>query len=428
MSKLHAPTVGDYIERNRERLVECFVEKAAEQKSARGLSRYEIIDTLPEFLSTLVASSRVGRRRHRERTKSRLEETHMSLRLRQGYSQEEVTSEYALLGRLIAELWERRPVEEQPHAPDVQLLFDELGEAMERVAALFTGYTAEDRQREKRILRRLDALAPDTLRHDGRLADRLRPPVELIQEAVGGDGAELLLVAEGGQHLELAVATGADVEWTTREPVPLENDSFPAALSRSEEPLVELPEPSSALGFPTRMGMRLWPYGKLIGVLRIAFRRAQPIEPQTRRLFETLVEYFSGILDRALLFESVRTAEEARRRMETRYRLATQAVSEVVRDWDLQTDVVEWSAGRETLFGYTAEELGPTSADGTNASTPMTGTRSSSPSTPSSTRTPEKDGRRSIDSATAMATTSGSSTAGSCSETRAGRWCGSWGR
>jgi PAS domain S-box-containing protein len=43
--------------------------------------------------------------------------------------------------------------------------------------------------------------------------------------------------------------------------------------------------------------------------------------------------------------------EEALRRSETRYRLATEATTGAIWDWDLPTDHLEWSAGVQSLFG-----------------------------------------------------------------------------
>ncbi len=344
MPEPHAHTVGDYIERAREVLIDRFVETAGTLESARGLHRYELIDTFPEYLSTLVAISRLGRRAEPEATRSRLEKTHMSLRLRQGYTQEEVTTEYVIMGRLISELWEGVPSDEKPPGQDVQLLFDELGAAMDHVVAVFTGYTAEDRQREKRLLRRLDGLAPTTLHRGGGLGERLGPLVDVIQDALGADGAELYLVDENRRHLAFAAATGLCSPPPQLGFVPLESDAFVATTARSELPLIRVREAPSSRGFRTRMGLRLWPRGALLGVIFLAFRDAKPIEPQSQRLFETLVEYLSGILDRGLLFEQVRVAEE-------RLRMALKAASLGTWDLDSNTGHLGWDERCKELFG-----------------------------------------------------------------------------
>jgi len=47
-----------------------------------------------------------------------------------------------------------------------------------------------------------------------------------------------------------------------------------------------------------------------------------------------------------------RAAEDALRESEARFRAATQALAEVIRDWDLATDTVWWSEGLTELFGH----------------------------------------------------------------------------
>ena len=108
------PTVADFIERNREQLIERYVEGVNQLESARGTTGHERMDTFPEYLSTLTAISRQGHRGDPVKTKNRLEETHVSQRLRLGFNQEEVTSEYVLIGRIISELWEDLPPRSSP--------------------------------------------------------------------------------------------------------------------------------------------------------------------------------------------------------------------------------------------------------------------------------------------------------------------------
>src|SRR3712207_5986668 len=107
-------TVAEFIERNREQLIERYTAEVGKLEAARGLTLYERTDTFPEYLSTLAAISRQGHRGDPVKTKKRLEETHISLRVRVGFNQEEVTGEYVLMGRLISSLWENLPLEQQP--------------------------------------------------------------------------------------------------------------------------------------------------------------------------------------------------------------------------------------------------------------------------------------------------------------------------
>ena len=155
--------ISDFIESNLAALVRRFVEETRSRESSQGLKASEIITTLPEYLRAVALICRHGPSLERLEARKRLEEAHINLRLRVGATQEDATDEYTLLGRLIPRLWDDVRPEDRPAASDLQCLFHQLEEAMDHVVVLFSGYSMEDRQREKRFLRQLDALAPQTL-------------------------------------------------------------------------------------------------------------------------------------------------------------------------------------------------------------------------------------------------------------------------
>ncbi|OJT27404.1 hypothetical protein BO221_05375 [Archangium sp. Cb G35] len=363
-------TVAEFIERNRQQLIERYIRELSQWESARGFGPNELTDSFPEFLSALAAISRQGRRDDPAKTRSRLEGTHISQRVRLGFNQEEVTDEYVLMGRLISGLWEGLPLEQQPTLEDTRLLFEELQGAMDQVIVTFSGYSLEDRQREKRFLNRLNALASEVMgdgEHFIPLHERLGALVEVVREAMRAQGAALLLMAADGRTLLPTMFTG---QWNARTetgPVPLDGSSFVARLAASEEPL-ELPDAAGAghevsegvrlSGLHSLLGARLWPHGKLLGVLYLGVAEIRPFEPQARRYLETLVEYLSGIIQKALLLQQLRQANERLARSETFHRLATAAISDAIWEWNLQTDTVTWSGGVEKLFGHTREQLG----------------------------------------------------------------------
>ncbi|MFP2907036.1 PAS domain-containing protein [Pyxidicoccus sp. 3LFB2] len=362
------PSIADLIQSHRELLVRRFLEEAGKLESARGLKPTEIINTLPEYLATLSAISRQGHREDTTAAKRRLEDMHVASRLRLGYNQDEVTSEYVLMGRLIAALWEELPPDAQPSPDDSQQLFRELDDAMDYAVAVFTGYSVEDRQREKRTLRRLESLAPKALRRDEPLADHLLPMVRLIQEAVEADGAELFLVGAPGRLRRVTASGHCEVQAGQGLEVSLEGDSFLARVARSEEPLVlagtpeaMAPERDGLCGsrLLTLMGLRLWPHGELMGVIYVGVARARPFQPQAKRYLETLVEYLSGILDRAFLFGQIQEAHARLGASEERYRLASRAITDAIWDWDLRTDALMWNEGAQLLFGFPVEEVTP---------------------------------------------------------------------
>jgi PAS domain S-box-containing protein len=361
--------VADLIEHHREQLLSRFIEEAGRQGSARGLSRYEILDTLPEYLEALHLLCREGDREATVSKKLRLEETHISHRLRVGYNQEEATAEYLLLGRLISELWEALPPGEQPSPEDKQHLFAVLQGAMDHVVALFTGYTVEDRQAEKRTLRRLDALALELFTEglSGPLfSERLTPLLSLVQEGLGADAAVLLVADATGERLVPAATTGLWSAGSWREPVALDSGAFVAKVAASDEP-VYLPDATDArvLVDGTRhpgdvhslLGLRMWPYGRLLGVCCIGQRRTRAFEPRARRYFEVLVEHLAGILEKALSPRPAarQVAGECPSRKalldEERLRLAVESTGLGTWDYDPRTDVARWDERSKALFG-----------------------------------------------------------------------------
>ncbi len=52
-------------------------------------------------------------------------------------------------------------------------------------------------------------------------------------------------------------------------------------------------------------------------------------------------------------------ALQALKASETRYRLVSRATNEAIWDWDLISNQVEWNEGVRTLFGYSADQVGP---------------------------------------------------------------------
>ncbi|MGE6760307.1 PAS domain-containing protein [Corallococcus interemptor] len=359
--------VADFIEANLDVLVRRFAEAARGLESTQGLKPSEVISTLPEYLHVVAAICRHGVTPERLETRQRLEEAHINLRLRVGATQEDATDEYTLLGRLIPQLWEDARPERKPSASGLHCLFQQLEEAMDHVVVLFSGYSLEDRQREKRFLRQLDALAPRALTPGADLQGRVKPLVELITRAMEATGAELFLVDAGGRRM-VPVAHTAYLAPPPGRSVDAQGPSFLGRVARSEEPLVLTQargledferDGLEAGGWSTLLGLRLWPHGDLMGVLCVGFAEARPVPPQTKHFLETLVEYLSGILDRALLMGQLHEVNARLEASETRYRLASQAAADTVWDWNLRTREVAWSGETRRLLGFAPEEMGP---------------------------------------------------------------------
>ncbi|WNG46572.1 PAS domain-containing protein [Archangium minus] len=129
-------SIADLIEQHRAFLLQRYLEEASRLPSARDVRPQDVLDNLPEYLDTLIALSR-GQHKDPDPIRRRMEETHLGLRLRLGYTREDVTAEFILLGQLLSQLWESLPPDQQPTPEDTQRLFDELQAAMEHTAYLF---------------------------------------------------------------------------------------------------------------------------------------------------------------------------------------------------------------------------------------------------------------------------------------------------
>jgi PAS domain S-box-containing protein len=376
------PRVADHIEQHRDALLARYAERAAQLPSAQGLRPHEVLDSAPEYLSALAALSREGPGGEAAHTHARLVETHLGIRLRQGYSQADAVREYVLLGELVTALWEGLPRAEQPPHEDTQRLLEALQGAMDAAVALFSGETHEERQRERRLLRRLEALAAAMQGAGPSPAvpgpHPLEPLLEVVREGMGADGCALFLQEEdagaagaaggtggaGGAGaagaLVLVASVGAGQEapggYRTRAGAP----SFIGQVA-AVDGAVLLPDAAHAPlevragvregGVGALLGTRLCARGALLGVLTVALRRLRPFTPQERRLFDTLAEHLAAVLDRARLFARLKDTE-------TRYRLASQAVADAIWDWDLRTDSLHWSEGVERLLGFDRGALG----------------------------------------------------------------------
>ncbi|QRK05583.1 hypothetical protein JQX13_36320 [Archangium violaceum] len=129
-------SIADLIEQHREFLLQRYLEEASRLPSARDVQPQDVLDNLPEYLDSLIA---LFREQHREPDpiRRRMEETHLGLRLRLGYTREDVTAEFVLLGQLLSQLLESLPPDQQPPPEDTQRLFAELQAAREHTVYLF---------------------------------------------------------------------------------------------------------------------------------------------------------------------------------------------------------------------------------------------------------------------------------------------------
>ncbi|HEX8434714.1 PAS domain S-box protein, partial [Archangium sp.] len=88
------------------------------------------------------------------------------------------------------------------------------------------------------------------------------------------------------------------------------------------------------------------------GTRRTMLNSAAPVRDATGRIL-------GGVVAQMDITARVE-AEAAVRRSEERYRLVSHATNDVIWDWELATDRLDWNDAVQTHFGCTREELGPT--------------------------------------------------------------------
>lgn len=362
------PSLGQFLDSGASRIAEAFLEDAGRLPSARSLSREELLSGFFDYLAQLSGPSFAISAVDEDALASRpVEVAHLRMRMRLGYTEEDVTEEYAALGRAITALWQDLPEHQRPPAAEVDRLFSELGVATRIARLLFTGESSQDRQRERHTLRRLDALSWQCL-VESPTGPRVEPLLELVREAMGVDGVMLLRLHGAGAEAELRFAGSAGWELPSdfQFSVVPDSPSYVGRVARAEGalPLADasrengdtLPAPLLQGGARTLLGVRLWPHGRLMGVLLAVTREPTVFDPQACRWFETLADHLANVLARAAYLRQ-------QRENELRYRLALTATSDVVWDLDPRTGFVVWGEGLDGLSGYTPLAFGDTLED-----------------------------------------------------------------
>src|ERR1051325_7199837 len=290
-------------------IVRRWTEQSGRAASARGLTRPQFENLMPVFLSELaVTGTEFGQLSGRQRD---LIENHLSTRLRQGFDLAEIIDEIAILGHIVAGIWETAPIEQRPDALDIQRFFGELNAASTLIADMFREHMAKDEQTEKRYTRLLQLLASEALgAGEQPFQNRLRDVLELIMEAMEAQVAVLLLFDSEARTLLTTAATGIANGVLEEYASTLDPLSFAGQVATREEPTTVLDVFTTELhtndalkrnGIHSLLGVRLRPCDKLMGVLYIGLSNTRPFSSGEIRRIETLAAQLTVHLDNAKL-------------------------------------------------------------------------------------------------------------------------------
>ncbi|WP_141333382.1 ATP-binding protein [Myxococcus sp. AB025B] len=308
--------IADIIHRHYDAIVRLWTEEATRAASARGLDAPELKNIMPTYLASLAEDAKAPATTFAERRK--YVEGHVAARLRQGFHVAEVVEEFALLGRCISRMWAEAPPQARPDVEDVERLLGELHAASASVIALFSEHMREDEQAEKRYLRLIQKVANEALEVDAAsLQERLREVLELIMEALGGQGAALLLKESLLPGLGTVVSTGVAMEAlaryaTTRGVL----DEGPGSGEEAEATPMAVSEDLRREGLSSLLGIRLATHYALRGVLYVGVAASRDFTARERRRLESLGERLTIHLDNAKLhadlLAKVETLQEER--------------------------------------------------------------------------------------------------------------------
>jgi hypothetical protein len=147
--------LADVLDSNQDEIVDIWADQAHRSASGTGLSRPELIDSIPAIISRIAGHLRDGE--SEDESSHKVTQLHLGARLRQGFCLDEAVREYTLLGESVSRIWPRMPPEARPCALEIERFYQLLNAAIGEVVQTFNEHLAQDEQAEKRYLRALDS-------------------------------------------------------------------------------------------------------------------------------------------------------------------------------------------------------------------------------------------------------------------------------
>lgn len=319
-------TIKQIIAAHASEIVETWASEANRAAAARGLASPELTNMMPKYVRTL-ARGWDGEEVRRQRDE--LIESHLSSRLRAGFSLEEALEEFAILGRAIVRTWSIAAAEEQPSLEEIERLFAEIHARSVFIAQAFRQHLLEDEQAEKRYLRLLHDPFLQPFGGEAPLSSkRLRKVLEVVMEAMDADTAALLLHDIRTGKLEMVASVGLADEPFVEYVRVVDASSFAGAVALQdyamsmrdvETTLLDVPDRLRHSGIHSLLGIRLPPQRSLMGVLYIGLREKRTFTARETRRIAAVGERLALHLDNARLYtelldqlDTLRVAREVR--------------------------------------------------------------------------------------------------------------------
>lgn len=295
-------------QQQQQEIIERWMAAATKAASARGLSRPELTNLMPRYLAAVAAGEPLPEvREHLER--------HLADRLRLGFDLAEMIEEFALMEHCIGAVLDALP-QDQRAATERGRISSTLRGTIVAVGELYQEHMRLDEQREKRLVRRLDAIAYAGL-HDPEapLRARLREATDVVMEAMNADAAALLLYEPVTERLIMHAGTGTAEAELTRYATSLSLSSFAGQIAAREQPVfvsdaatteLEVSEPLRRSGIHSLLGVRLPQRLRLLGVVYVGLREQRRFTGREIGRLEMLGARLTLHLDNADLYAELR--------------------------------------------------------------------------------------------------------------------------
>jgi len=307
-------TVHDVICAHQPEILRLWVQGIRESVFAEALSPSELASVMPDYLGSLGRIEMDGPPQLSDQ-QYHLVERHLSNRLRQGSTLNEILTEFAVLGRVIAWFLDRHGEQWRPSTRDAANLFAELHLACVASMKIFNEQLLEDEQPLKRYLRLLQNLADDGDRSAARqpVGALMKEALSLISKAMGARSVALRLHRARTDELVLAASAG-DADELLQEYAGSLAGAIPTATFTSLQgggaEFVAL-EPSEALrarGVESVLVLRLASGQTLRAVMYVGVAGRVAFSPSELRQVATLGEALAIHLDHAQLCTELRAS------------------------------------------------------------------------------------------------------------------------
>lgn len=301
--------LAEILERHREEIMSRWGAEARKAAAGRGLSKPELTDVLPLYLSALSGSD------DPEHVQCRLE-SHVASRTRQGCELSELVEELILLEQCFTSVWLSLPAAEQPSEAERISFLGAVQRTIVRVTELFDRAMQLEEQRENRYLRLLQTIADEAIRKpETPLTFRFKDVLRLTLEAMDAEAASLLLYDPEANRLVTVASAGlaeAELEQLTTSIAPsalggaIASGSEPTTIDDLATTELEIDDSLRQSGLHSLLGIRLPPRDGLFGVLYVALRERREFSRRELRRLEGLGNSLMTHLANAKLYEELR--------------------------------------------------------------------------------------------------------------------------